>query len=487
MPAALTLQSHRVRGPPSSATSETGRRHLSTVNDRVTVIGGGLAGSEAAFHLAARGVPVRLIEMRPGHQSPAHHTGLLGELVCSNSLKSDDPTTAAGMLKRELAGFGSIVLACARATAVAAGGALAVDRAAFATLLTRAIESLPLIEVVHEVAASVPAGDVIVATGPLTEPALENALSALVGGDRLAFYDAAAPIVEAADIDRGVCFAESRYGKGEGADYLNCPLDRDAYEAFVDALLAAERVHAKNFESGDLFHACLPVEEIARRGRDALRFGPMKPVGLTDPATGHRPHAVVQLRCENRAQTAYNLVGFQTNLTFPEQRRVFGMIPGLEGATFLRYGVMHRNTFIDAPRLLTSDLALRDQPRVRLAGQLSGTEGYLEAAASGLVAALGLVAARSGAGPVVLPPETVLGSLLGYATDPATESYQPMHVNFGLLPAPVPPINGKRERYAAYAARGSDSLESWLAEHESLEIAKVRVKASTVLDWSEGR
>ncbi|HEY5277100.1 MAG TPA: methylenetetrahydrofolate--tRNA-(uracil(54)-C(5))-methyltransferase (FADH(2)-oxidizing) TrmFO, partial [Coriobacteriia bacterium] len=276
------------------------------------------------------------------------------------------------------------------------------------------------------------------------------------------------------------------YGKGEGADYLNCPLDRDAYEAFVDALLAAERVHAKDFETGDLFHACLPVEEIARRGRDALRFGPMKPVGLTDPTTGRRPHAVVQLRSENRAQTAYNLVGFQTNLTFPEQRRVFGMIPGLGGATFLRYGVMHRNTFVDAPRLLTPDLALRDQPRVRIAGQLSGTEGYLEAAASGLVAALGHVAARSAAGPVVLPQETVLGALLSYATDPATESYQPMHVNFGLLPAPVPPIKGKRERYAAYATRGSDSLTSWLAVHEALQVPNVRAKASTVLDWSAG-
>jgi len=487
VPAGLTLQSERVRGPPSPAVSETGRRHLSTVNDRVTVIGGGLAGTEAAFQLAVRGIPVRLIEMRPDHESPAHHTGLLGELVCSNSLKSDDPATAAGMLKRELAPLGSIVLACARATAVAAGGALAVDRAAFGALLTRAIESLPLVEVVHQVAETVPLGDVIVATGPLTDRALEDSLSALVGAERLAFFDAAAPIVEAADIDRQVCFAESRYGKGEGADYLNCPMDRDVYEAFVDALLSAERVHAKDFESGDLFHACLPVEEIARRGRDALRFGPMKPVGLTDPATGHRPHAVVQLRSENRAQTAYNLVGFQTNLTFAEQSRVFGMIPGLQSATFLRYGVMHRNTFVDAPHLLTSDLALRDEPRVRLAGQLSGTEGYLEAAASGLVAALGLAAARAAAGTVILPQETVLGALLSYATDPATESYQPMHVNFGLLPAPVPPIKGKRERYAAYAVRGSEALTSWLGDHEALGVATARAKASTVLNWSGDR
>jgi methylenetetrahydrofolate--tRNA-(uracil-5-)-methyltransferase len=430
---------------------------------------------------------VRLIEMRPDRRSPAHHTGLLGELVCSNSLKSDDPATAAGMLKRELASLGSIVLACARATAVAAGGALAVDRDAFGALLTRAVVSLPLVEVVREVAETIPPGDVIVATGPLTDPALEDSLSALVGAERLAFYDAAAPIVEAADIDREACFAESRYGKGEGADYLNCPMDRAVYETFVDALVAAERVQVKDFESGDLFHACLPVEEIARRGRDALRFGPMKPVGLTDPTTGHRPHAVVQLRSENRAQIAYNLVGFQTNLTFPEQRRVFGMIPGLQAATFLRYGVMHRNTFVDAPQLLTSDLALRAEPRVRLAGQLSGTEGYLEAAASGLVASLGLVAARTGTGPVVLPEETVLGALLGYATDPATDPYQPMHVNFGLLPAPVPPIKGKRERYAAYAVRGSEALTSWIADREGLDIAKARVKASRVLTWTGGR
>jgi methylenetetrahydrofolate--tRNA-(uracil-5-)-methyltransferase len=454
---------------------------LSARDDRVTVIGGGLAGSEAAFQLAARGIPVRLIEMRPEHPSPAHHTGYLGELVCSNSLKSDDPATAAGMLKRELDSLGSVVLACARATAVAAGGALAVDRAVFGALLTDIVGAMPLVEMVREVATAVPSGDVIVATGPLTDPVFEPALSALVGAERLAFYDAAAPIVDAADIDRDICFAESRYGKGEGADYLNCPLDRDQYEAFIDALLSAERIHAKEFETSELFHACLPVEEIARRGRDALRFGPMKPVGLTDPATGRRAHAIVQLRAESRAQTAYNLVGFQTNLTFPEQRRVFGMIPGLGGATFLRYGVMHRNTFVDAPGLLTSDLALREAPRIRIAGQLSGTEGYLEGAASGLVAALGVIAARLGLELVRLPDETVLGALLGYATDLSTEAYQPMHVNFGLLPAPVPPIKGKRERYAAYAARGGVAMQAWLADHEPLGIPATRAEVAARL------
>ena len=482
MPALVTLQSHHVRGPPSAAPIGPGRRPLSTVSDSVTVIGGGLAGSEAAFQLAARGFSVRLIEMRPDHPSPAHHTGLLGELVCSNSLKSDDPATAAGMLKRELDSLGSVVLACARATAVAAGGALAVDRDAFGTLLTAVIESTPGLFVVRDTASEVPEGDVILATGPLTDPAMESALSALVGGDRLAFYDAAAPIVDAADIDRAVCFPASRYGKGEGPDYLNCPMDRATYESFVDALLIAERVHSKEFETSELFHACLPVEEIARRGRDALRFGPMKPVGLTDPATGARPHAVVQLRAENRVGTAYNLVGFQTNLTFPEQRRVFGMIPGLGDATFLRYGVMHRNTFVDAPRLLAPDLSLRDAPRVRIAGQLAGTEGYLEAAASGLIAALGLAGSRRGAALGPLPAETALGALLAYATDRDTAPYQPMHVNFGLLPAPVPAVRGKRERYAVYASRGAEALSRWLAENPGLGIGDVRARALSLVE-----
>jgi methylenetetrahydrofolate--tRNA-(uracil-5-)-methyltransferase len=442
----------------------------------VTVIGGGLAGTEAAFQLGARGIPVRLIEKRPVSASPAHHTAYLAELVCSNSLKSDDPTTAAGMLKQELDALGSVVLAAARAHRVAAGGALAVDRDEFAASLTAILESLPSVEVVRAVSDRIPAGDVIVASGPLTDEALEPALHAMVGESRLAFFDAAAPIVDALSIDRGVCFAQSRYDKGDGPDYLNCPMDRDAYEAFVDALLSAERVQAKDFEASDLFHACMPVEEIARRGRDALRFGPMKPVGLTDPATGGRPHAVVQLRAENRAGTAYNLVGFQTNLTFPEQRRVFGMIPGLGSGAFFRYGVMHRNTFVDAPRLLRSDLSLRADPRIRIAGQLAGTEGYLEAAASGLVAALGLVAAREGAGqpPLALPLTSAFGALLGYATDPDTTPYQPMHVNFGLMPPLVPPVRNKRERAAAYAARGSDAMASWVESAAALGIGEVR-------------
>lgn len=439
----------------------------------ITVIGGGLAGSEAAYQLAIRGFHVKLVEMRPVVSAPAHHTDRLGELVCSNSLKSDDPATAAGMLKRELEALGSVVLACARATAVAAGGALAVDRAAFSTLLTQVITDRPEIELVREEARSVPEGDVIIATGPLTSVGLEPALLELTGADRLAFFDAAAPIVDASTIDMSVVFAQSRYDKGGGADYLNCPMDRSRYEAFIAVLTGAQRVTAKDFEQAELFYACQPAEEVARRGLDAPRFGAMKPVGLTDPSTGLRPWAVVQLRAENREHTAYNLVGFQTNLTFSEQARVFRMIPGLEGAEFLRYGVMHRNTFVDAPRLLDPDLTLRSCPRIRIAGQLAGTEGYLEAAASGLVAALSVVSPGK-SDPVRLPPQSTIGSLIAYATDPDTSPYQPMHVNIGLLPPLCPPVRGKRERYAAHAERASRAMSDWLEAHEELEIATVR-------------
>lgn len=446
------------------------------MSERVTVIGGGLAGSEAAFQLAVRGIPTTLVEMRPSASAPAHHTGQLAELVCSNSFKSADPLTAPGMLKRELEQLGSIVLACAHATAVPAGGALAVDRAEFSALLTRTLESLEPLEIVRTEATEIPDGDVIVASGPLTSPALADALTGLVGSERLAFFDAAAPIVEATSVDRSVCFAASRYGKGGGADYLNCPMDHEQYDAFLDALVSAERVHAKDFETSDLFQACQPAEEVARRGADALRFGALKPVGLTDPRTGQRPWAVVQLRPENREGTAYNLVGFQTNLRFGEQERVFRMIPGLENAEFLRYGVMHRNTFIDAPRLLGPDLSLRTDPRVRIAGQLSGTEGYLEAAASGLVSAIGVVFARrcQGAAFQPLPRETVLGALLDYATDPETAPYQPMHVNFGLLPAPEPPIRHKKPRYEHFSARGRRALSAWLDGVPCLSIDEVR-------------
>jgi methylenetetrahydrofolate--tRNA-(uracil-5-)-methyltransferase len=435
----------------------------------VTIIGAGLSGSEAAWQLAARGVPVRLIEMRPSAAAPAHHTGDFAELVCSNSLKSVDPTSAAGMLKTELEQLGSLVLAVARGAAVPAGSALAVDRDAFSSRITQLLLDHPLIEVERAECTAVPDdGDVIIATGPLTSASLESALTRIVGVERLSFFDAAAPIVDASTIDRSVAFAASRYGKGDGDDYLNCPFERDDYDRFIAALVDARRVVLKDFEVGDLFQACQPLEEIARRGSDAPRFGPFKPVGLIDPRTGSRPWAVLQLRAENAERTAYNLVGCQTNLTFSEQCRVFALVPGLEHADFLRFGVMHRNTFIDAPRTLNVDLSVRTAPRIRIVGQLAGTEGYLEAAATGLIGALAVAAERTGLRIAPLPAETALGALIAYATDPATTPYQPMHVNLGLLPPLDPPVRSKRERHHAFSERARRSIRAFADEHELL-------------------
>lgn len=442
--------------------------HASTIS----VVGGGIAGSEAAWQLAQRGMRVRLFEMRPGVASPAHHTSDLAELVCSNSLKSDDPATAAGLLKRELREMDSLILECADATRVPAGGALAVDRTLFSALVTERVEAHPRIEIVREEVTDLPSAPAIICTGPLTSDVLAQALAHAIGRERLAFFDAAAPIIDAETIDRSVVFAQSRYGKGGGADYLNAPLDRTEYEIFIEALLSADRVHLRDFESRDLFQACQPIEEVARSGADAPRYGALKPVGLLDPRTGTRPWAVVQLRAENVARTAYNLVGFQTNLTFPDQERVFRLIPGLEEARFLRHGVMHRNTFVDAPRLLGPTLELRERPGVWLAGQLTGTEGYVEAAASGLIAALNCFAASAGLADAVLPPTSALGALLAYATDPLTQPYQPMHVNFGIVPALSSRPRGKRERYAAYSARAVSDFDAWRAGRHDLFPAK---------------
>ena len=436
--------------------------------DTVTVVGGGLAGSECALQLAARGVPVRLFEMRPQTMSPAHSTGGFAELVCSNSLKSTRPDSAAGLLKAELRRMGSVLLSCADEAAVPAGGALAVDRDRFSGLVGERIAAEPLIEVVREELTEIPEGPVVIAAGPLCSPALSDRLLELVGGEALSFFDAAAPIVDAATLDMDVLFRQSRYDEAGRGDYLNAPMDRDEYEAFIDDLVTAERVVQHDFDKGGLFQACQPAEEVARTGRDALRFGAMKPVGLTDPRTGRRPWAALQLRAENADGTAYNLVGFQTNLTFGEQKRIFRMIPGLEGAEFFRFGVMHRNTFLDSPHVLDRTFAVPGT-RVRLAGQITGTEGYTEAIASGLLAALNTYADLTGAEPVSLPATGALGSLVAYATDPATEGYQPMHVNFGL----VPPLadgrrRGKRERYAAYAERAERDLEAYLATRPEL-------------------
>lgn len=435
--------------------------------DTVTVVGAGLAGSECALQLARRGVPVRLVEQRPTKSSPAHHTDCFAELVCSNSLKSMRPDSAAGLLKAELERMGSELLACARQAAVPAGGALAVDRTRFSQLVGERIEASPLIEVVRREATQVPEGCCVIAAGPLCSDALAKSVGDLVGAESLSFFDAAAPIVDAETIDRSIVFSQSRYEENGVGDYLNCPMDKQEYEAFMEALLGAERVVSKDFEQSDLFCACQPVEEVARTGIDAARYGAMKPVGLTDPRTGRRPWAVVQLRPENAELTSYNLVGFQTNLTWPEQRRVFRMIPGLENAEFFRYGVMHRNSFVDAPRVLDHTFAVPGTT-VRLAGQICGTEGYTEAIASGLLAALNSYADLRGLAQVELPRTGALGSLVAYATNPATSPYQPMHVNFGIVPPLEGPRLKKRDRYARYSQRALADLDAYLATRHDL-------------------
>ena len=436
------------------------------MNLSVEIIGGGLAGSEAALQLAHRGIAVRLFEMRPILTTSVHHTDRLAELVCSNSLKSMKPESAAGMLKNELKQLGSYLYTIAQDCSVPAGGALAVDRIAFSEAVTDAIISHPLITVCREEKKSLScnADALVVATGPLTSDTFSQALSAETGEDYLSFYDAAAPIVMADSLDHQFLFRQSRYEEGGIGDYLNAPFNREEYDAFIEELINAERVVLKDFETKELFQACQPIEEIARRGKDAPRFGSLKPVGLTDPRTGKRPWAALQLRTENKQATYFNLVGFQTNLTFKEQQRVFRMIPGLEKAEFVRYGVMHRNTFVDAPHTLDSSLLLRKGSLpfpVYLAGQISGTEGYCEAIMSGLHAALSVFSHLYGVNLPPMPPETAFGSLLRYATGNERGNYQPMHVNFGIIEPLVVPIKNKQERYAAYAARGSESLQEY--------------------------
>ena len=437
----------------------------------VKIIGAGLAGSEAALQLARRGIRVTLVEMRPQVPTAVHKTDACAELVCSNSLKSTKPESAAGMLKAELAALGSFLYRVALETQVAAGGALAVDRDLFGQGVTRLVQEQDLITLERREAVSAEEeargfDALLLATGPLTSDALAESLRQLTGADHLAFYDAAAPIVMADSLDMERLFRQSRYEEGAG-DYLNAPFSKDEYEAFIEELLSAERVIAKDFETKDLFQACQPIEEIARSGKDAPRFGPLKPVGLTDPRTGHRPWAALQLRAEDAYGGCYNLVGFQTNLTLPEQRRVFRMIPGLENAEFARYGVMHRNTFIEAPKLLDPTLRLQGADAlcsapVFVAGQLSGTEGYVEAIRSGLHAALGIAALLQGKEPVPVPVDMAFGALLDYATNPATVGYQPSHVNFGIMRPFEQRIRNKRDRYAAYAARGGQALQGYV-------------------------
>ncbi len=433
----------------------------------VTIIGGGLAGSEAAWQLARRGVAVHLYEMRPQRGTEAHQTDRLAELVCSNSFRSASLDTAVGLLKEEMRQLGSLILAAAECNAVPAGSALAVDRDAFAATVTQAIESCPSITVIREELRDVPDGLCIVATGPLTSPALSFSLQQLLGQKYLYFYDAIAPIVTADSIDRSIVFPASRYGKG-GDDYLNCPMNRDEYYAFVDAVLHAEKVPVRDFERCIYFEGCMPIEEMVRRGRDTLAFGPMRPVGLVDPRTGERPFAVVQLRQDNAAATLYNMVGFQTKMTYPEQRRVFRMIPGLEKAEFVRLGSLHRNTFVNSPRLILPTLQLRRKPETFLAGQLVGVEGYVESAATGLLAGINVARVLRGEEPVIPPVTTALGSLLAYVADPARRDFQPMNANYGLFP----PLDGKergRQKREALARRALADFSRWLDEYHLAE------------------
>ncbi len=434
----------------------------------VTVIGAGFAGCEAAWALAESGIPVTLCEMKPQRYSPAHHYPGFAELICSNSFKASRVASAAGLLKAEMERLGSLTVPCAKATAVAAGGALAVDRTRFSDLVTEKIRSHPLIAVEEGEVTRIPDGDVIIATGPLTSDAFSQAIQELISADYLSFFDAAAPIVEASSIDMEKVFFAARYDRGED-DYINCPFDREGYERFAAELAAAESVELREFEQRDfkVYEGCMPIEVMARRGADTMRFGPLKPVGLRDPNTGHRPWAVVQLRRENAEGTLYNIVGFQTNLKFPEQKRVFSMIPGLEQAVFARYGVMHRNTFINSPKLLDRDFSLRQEPRIFFAGQMTGVEGYMESAASGLLAGIALSRRLRGLPPLELPDTTMTGALSRHVSAAYTGDFQPMGSNMGILPPLPEKIKGKTERYAALAERALEDLERTLRELEA--------------------
>ena len=425
--------------------------------NKFTVIGAGLAGCEAAWQIAEKGYKVTLVEMKPVKFSPAHKSEYFAELVCSNSLKASRVESAAGLLKEEMARLGSLTVGVARSCAVPAGGALAVDRDIFSKTVTDRITSHPNITVEHRVFDKIETADdeiLIIATGPLTDGTLSAEIEKLCP-NMLSFYDAAAPIVTADSIDMSKAFGASRYERGGESDYLNCPFNKAQYEAFIEELIHAEGAVVHNF---DVYEGCMPIEKLAKRGLDAPRFGPMKPVGLIDPATGHRPWACVQLRRENDKGTMYNLVGFQTNLKFGEQKRVFSMIPGLENAEFVRYGVMHRNSFIDSPRVLCGDYSLKDNSNIFFAGQITGVEGYMESAASGIMAGINAVRRAEGKDTIVLDERTMIGALSHYISDESVTNFQPMGANFGILPPIEPKIRHKKERYKALAERALNEL-----------------------------
>jgi len=451
------------------------------INNVLTIIGGGLAGSEAAWQAAQSGCNVNLYEMRPKNSTGAHHSAYLAELVCSNSLGSNLPDRASGLLKNELRRMGSMLLECAQSNALPAGSALAVDRTLFAQMATDRIQDHPRIQVIREEVRRIPETPAIIASGPLTSPALSQALAGLSGEEHLYFFDAIAPIVEVETVNMQVAFRASRYGKGdqEGGDYINCPFTKEEYEIFVQALLDAERIELRSFEDAiksgvragahTFFESCLPVEIIAERGIHSLAFGPMRPVGLIDPRTGKRPYAVVQLRQDNLAGNLYNLVGFQTNLKFPEQKRVLRLIPGLENAEFARYGQMHRNTFLASPKLLRPTLQHKTRPNLFFAGQITGVEGYMGNIATGLLAGLNAARLLAGKPLLELPAETMLGALCHYITHAGMKDFQPMKANFGILP----PLGmtgktklGKRERGEAYSRRAITTLEDYLAPEQ---------------------
>jgi methylenetetrahydrofolate--tRNA-(uracil-5-)-methyltransferase len=429
---------------------------------KATVVGGGLAGSEAAWALAERGVRVTLLEMRPVVKTPAHQTDRLAELVCSNSFKSVDPTNAHGLLKGELRELGSLLLPCADQARVPGGTALAVDRDIFSCTVHERIHGHPNITVVREEAAELPSPGVV-ATGPLTSERLAGAIASRLGSSALAFYDAIAPVVADDSLDHDGLYALSRYGKGDGDDYLNAPLDPSGYESFIDSLVAADQYHGHEFDAVPYFEGCLPVEEMARRGRETLRFGPMKPVGLPDPRTGREPHAVVQLRREDRAGQMWNLVGFQTRLRVAEQQKVFRMIPGLEAAEFLRYGSIHRNSYLNSPASLGPGLTARDDDRLFFAGQLTGVEGYTESLGTGLMAGINLARRLQGKPIAIPPPSTMLGALYRYLRDADPRHFQPMNANFGLLD-PLPGKVKKDRKKELLSERAQTDLAVWLGQ-----------------------